>query len=248
MPDDIRRLSAELARDPSSLAILTLGEQLRRSGRSDQARAIADDARRRHPGNAGAHALVARIALDRGDRAAASAAWTEAARLAPAHPDAARGLAWLTLQDGHPEQARAILQRACAAGDDAGLRAAFDRLDARLVADAAAPLTAPSPRVEPPESTAPAVEVPDTATSGALEALARDAHAFVAAVGIGQWEAAIVEGECGLTGVAPQPTSIGRSAHRTAVAAPIPLGRFRRAFLSTVPGAEPPPASAVGGP
>lgn len=233
MPDDIRRLSAEIARDPASLAILTLGEQLRRSGRADQARAIADEARRRHPGNAGAHALVARVALDRGDRAAADAAWTETARLAPAHPDAARGLAWLALQDGRPERAREILQRACAAGDDAGLRDALARLDDRL--------GSPEAGVGPDAA---AAEPADAFTAGALEALARDAQAFVAAVGIGRWEAAIVEGERGLTGVAPDPASAGTTVHRTAASATMPLGRFRRALTDSAAAGSPPSSTA----
>ncbi len=233
MPDEIRRLSEALARDPASLAIIPLGEALRRARRVTQARAIAEDARRRHPGNAGAHALVARVAFDLGDLGTAALAWTEAARLAPGHPDAARGLAWLRLQAGEPQEARAILTRALALGEDAGLRAALRRLDDRSAEDSSA---------REQHDLAPLIAPPPDAAVPALEALAHDAQAFAAAVGIGAWGAAIVEGVRGMTGVAtdvsaPPVSGVAQPAGvRFASAAGVPLGRFRRALLAVPEG------------
>ena len=71
MADDIRRWSDELARDPSSLVFLQLSEALRRQGQLDVALKIALRGLERHPRNADAHDLVARIAVDRRDFARA---------------------------------------------------------------------------------------------------------------------------------------------------------------------------------
>ena len=71
MSDDIRRLSEELARDPSSIVFLQLGEALRRSAQLDLALRVASRGVERHTGNADAHDLLARVRVDRGmaDRA-----------------------------------------------------------------------------------------------------------------------------------------------------------------------------------
>jgi predicted regulator of Ras-like GTPase activity (Roadblock/LC7/MglB family) len=64
MADDIRRWSDELARDPSSLVFLQLGEALRRQRQFDVALKIALRGLGRHPRNAEAHDLVERINAD----------------------------------------------------------------------------------------------------------------------------------------------------------------------------------------
>ena len=58
MADDVRRLSDELARDPSSMAFLPLGEALRRSGQLDLAAKVAVRGLGRHPHLADAHDLL----------------------------------------------------------------------------------------------------------------------------------------------------------------------------------------------
>ena len=55
MADDIRRWSDELARDPSSLVFLQLGEALRRQGQLEVALKIALRGLERHPRNVDAH-------------------------------------------------------------------------------------------------------------------------------------------------------------------------------------------------
>ena len=49
MADDVRRWSEELARDPSSLVFLQLGEALRKQGQLDLALRIALRGLERHP-------------------------------------------------------------------------------------------------------------------------------------------------------------------------------------------------------
>src|SRR4051794_7209374 len=100
MADDIHRLSDELARDPSSLVFLELGEALRRDGELDVALKIGVRGAERHPLHADAHALVARIASDRRDYARAYEAWEAVLRLAPAHPEATLGIHHIRSQQG----------------------------------------------------------------------------------------------------------------------------------------------------
>src|SRR5690242_21765817 len=67
MTDDVRRLSDELARDPTSLVFLKLGETLRQRGQLDVARKVALRGLERHAQNADAHDLLARICVDAGE-------------------------------------------------------------------------------------------------------------------------------------------------------------------------------------
>ena len=103
MAEDIHRLSGELARDPSSLVFLELGEALRRDGELDVAFKIGLRGIERHPTHADAHTLVARIALQRGDFARASEAWGTVLRLVPGHAEATAGLGHLRTQQGRLE-------------------------------------------------------------------------------------------------------------------------------------------------
>lgn len=120
MADDIRRLSDELARDPSSLVFLQLGEALRRQGQVEIALKIALRGLERHPHHAEAHDLVARIAVDRGDFARALEEWETVLRLAPDHLGAMKGLGYICFQQGRFDDAEQYLSRAAAggAGDD----------------------------------------------------------------------------------------------------------------------------------
>ena len=67
MADEIRRLSDDLARDPSSLVFLPLADALRRAGQLDVALRVALRGLDRHPYVADAHDVLARIHADRGD-------------------------------------------------------------------------------------------------------------------------------------------------------------------------------------
>ncbi len=133
MPDAIRRLTQELASDPTSLVFLELGEALRQRGQYASAWKVARAGLGRYPEVAEAHDLCARILADQGDRAAARATWQRVIALAPDHAGAHKGLAFLCFLEGdltgalpHLEQARA------ATPDDEGVSTALARLKVAL--------------------------------------------------------------------------------------------------------------------
>jgi Flp pilus assembly protein TadD len=129
MSDEIRRLSDELARDPGSLVFVQLAEALRRDGRLDHALRIAARGVERHPSNADAHDLLARIAADRGELDRASSAWEMVLRLAPTHVGARKGLGFLCFQQGRLEEAEAHLSDAAQCDpNDAGVAAALSHV------------------------------------------------------------------------------------------------------------------------
>lgn len=105
MSDQIRRLSEELARDPSSLVFLELGEQLRRRGELDVALRIAIRGLERHPHDSEAHDLLARISVDRGDFERAFDEWDMVLRLAPNHVAARKGMGYVLFKQGRLEEA-----------------------------------------------------------------------------------------------------------------------------------------------
>jgi predicted regulator of Ras-like GTPase activity (Roadblock/LC7/MglB family) len=126
MSDEIRRLSDELAHDPGSLVFVQLAEALRRHGQLDHAMRIAARGVERHPTNADAHDLVARIAADRGELDRASMAWEIVLRIAPTHVGARKGLGFLCFQQGRLEEAEAHLSDAAECDPaDAGVAAAL---------------------------------------------------------------------------------------------------------------------------
>jgi predicted regulator of Ras-like GTPase activity (Roadblock/LC7/MglB family)/predicted Zn-dependent protease len=134
--DEIRRLSDELARDPASLAFLQLAEALRRHGQLDHALRIAARGVERHPGNADAHDLLARITADRGELDRASGAWETVLRIAPTHVGARKGLGFLCFQQGRLEEAEAHLSAAAECDPtDGGVAAALGYVRERRVAN-----------------------------------------------------------------------------------------------------------------
>jgi predicted regulator of Ras-like GTPase activity (Roadblock/LC7/MglB family) len=137
MADELSRLSEELAGDPGSLAFLRLGELLRLRGDLADAARIAARGRDRHPTEVAAYDLVARIAADMGDVAAATAAWEQLVQLDPRHAGALKGLAFVAFRDGRMGEAAAHLQAAAAAApDDASIAAALVQVRAAAAAPA----------------------------------------------------------------------------------------------------------------
>lgn len=114
MADEIRALSAELARDPASLSFLTLGELLRRRGQLSAAEKIAVTGLERHPHLADAHDLLARVLVDVGESDRARDEWSMALRIEPRHLGALRGLAFLAYRDGDLDEALERLETALA--------------------------------------------------------------------------------------------------------------------------------------
>ena len=164
MSDEIRRLSDELAHDPGSLVFLQLAEALRRTGQLDHALRIAARGVERHPSNADAHDLLARIAADRGELERAFGAWETVLRLAPTHVGARKGLGFLCFQQGRLEEAEAHLSDAAECdGGDPGVAAALAHVRAARAGRDAGSGTreAPSsPRPAPPFPHLPASDDP----------------------------------------------------------------------------------------
>ena len=134
MPDDVRRWSDELARDPASLVFLPLGETLRRQGQLDLALKIAMRGLERHSHNTDAHDLLARIAVDRGELQRAFDEWDMVLRLTPGHLGALKGMAFVRFQQGNTAEAEQYLQRAAEQGGDAEVAAALANLRRKGVA------------------------------------------------------------------------------------------------------------------
>jgi len=105
MPDEIRRLSDDLARDPSSLVFMPLADALRRAGQLDVALRVALRGLDRHPYLPDAHDVLARIHADRGDLQRASDEWEMALRLDPSHAQANLGLGFVEFRRGDLESA-----------------------------------------------------------------------------------------------------------------------------------------------
>jgi tetratricopeptide (TPR) repeat protein len=119
MSDDIRRLSEELARDPSSIVFLQLGEALRRSTQLDLALRVASRGVERHGANPDAHDLLARVRADRGELAEATQEWEAVLQLAPDHLGARKGLGYVLYKQHRLEEAEHHLGLAAEQGDPA---------------------------------------------------------------------------------------------------------------------------------
>jgi tetratricopeptide (TPR) repeat protein len=117
MADDVRRWSEELAREPGSLVFLQLADALRRQQQLDLAQKVALRGLERHPHNADAHDLLARIAVDRGDFARARDEWNAVLRLVPGHAGALKGLGYLSFQQGRVGDAERYLTGAAETDD-----------------------------------------------------------------------------------------------------------------------------------
>lgn len=141
MPDDVKTLSAEVARDPQSLVFLRLGELLRQKRQFDAATRVALHGLERHQHLADAHDLYARILADRHDYERAFDEWDMTLRIAPQHTGALKGLAFLYFKVGDLGQAESHLQAAHRiAPDDPSIAQAFAAIRGE----------APSPGSEPP--------------------------------------------------------------------------------------------------
>lgn len=165
MSDDIRRLSDELARDPSSLVFLPLGEALRRQGQVDLANRVAVRGLERHPHNADAHDLLARIAVDRGELERAFDEWDMVLRLAPAHAGAKKGMGFVCFRQGRLEEAEQYLAAAAAEdGEDPSIARALAHVRAALQMNQPAAPAIPVDAVVAPAASAP-VAVPAEAAA-----------------------------------------------------------------------------------
>ncbi len=126
MPDEISRWSEELARDPGSLVFLQLGDAVRRQGQLDVALKIAMRGLERHPHDADAHDLLARIYVDRGELQRAFDEWDMTLRMNPRHVGAMKGMGFVYFQLGRMEEAERYLQQAAALGGGDGVSSALE--------------------------------------------------------------------------------------------------------------------------
>jgi tetratricopeptide (TPR) repeat protein len=129
LSSDIRRWSDALAADPASRVFLPLGESLRRGGQLDLALKVATRGLERHPYDADAHDLLARVWSDRGDVERARDEWEAALRCSTDHVGALKGIGFLSFVQGRLSEAEQYLERAARAdpGDET-ISAALERL------------------------------------------------------------------------------------------------------------------------
>lgn len=154
MPDEIRRLSEELARNPSSPVFLPLGEALRRAGQLDLALHVAERGVQRHAHNAEAHDLLARIRVDRGELEQALSAWENVLEIAPDHVGARKGMGYVLFKQGRLSDAELHLSTASDAdGSDGTISTALSMVRQMLSRNAESPngngAHGPVPAVEP---------------------------------------------------------------------------------------------------
>lgn len=129
MSDEIRRWSEELAQDPASMVFVPLGDALRRRGQLGPALKVATRGLERHPYDADAHDLLARIHADRGELENAMDEWSAALRVAPHHAGALKGMGFACFQSGRAAEAERYLVAAVAADPgDPTIDAALSRL------------------------------------------------------------------------------------------------------------------------
>jgi predicted regulator of Ras-like GTPase activity (Roadblock/LC7/MglB family) len=258
----VRRLSEELARDPASRAFLALGEALRRQGELDVALRVAHRGLERHPHDADAHDLLARICADRGEWERASEEWERALRLTPTHRGAIKGTGLVHFRNGRLAEAERALR--AVAGDDPGAAAALAHVRAELAA--------PSARVHAPAPSAVArgdarTLFDDTLAAPTDAALLLDGDGLVIAgryhdqagrdagddvgaqltgvgeeatramrhLGLGAWRSLSLEAEGGVVTLAPAPQG---ALLLVAASAAAPLGYVHRLVARTMARAE----------
>jgi predicted regulator of Ras-like GTPase activity (Roadblock/LC7/MglB family) len=137
MADEIRRLSDDLARDPSSLVFMPLADALRRAGQLELALRVALRGLDRHPYVADAHDVLARIHADRGDLERAADEWEMTLRLDPSHAQANLGLGFVDFRRGNLESAERRLSAVGPAEQTPGVASALAHVRSALGARSA---------------------------------------------------------------------------------------------------------------
>ena len=152
MADDIRTLSAALARDPSSLRYVELADALRQRGQLQEAMQVALHGLGRHPGHADGYDCLARIHADRAELTEARAAWERVLAILPEHLGALKGIGFLYFRQGDARRAAEALEHALAVdpSDEAARRAlAAVRGESPPARSRNTPAPAPAPSAVP---------------------------------------------------------------------------------------------------
>jgi predicted regulator of Ras-like GTPase activity (Roadblock/LC7/MglB family) len=134
---DLPRWTREVAEDPGAPAFVRLARVYRKQGHRQAAREVVMRGLERSPRHVDAHALLALLLVEDGDRAGAQDAWETVLRLEPASFDARRGLGFLALERRDLAAARRHLDAAHdARPDDPAVAQARDVLARREAASA----------------------------------------------------------------------------------------------------------------
>jgi tetratricopeptide (TPR) repeat protein len=213
--DDIQLLTAQLARDPSSLVFLPLAEALRRRGQLESALTVALQGAARYPEMSGAYDLLALIRADRGEGDLAFDAWTTVLRLDADHLGAHKGLAFLCYRAGDHARSLRYLRRASElAPADAPLRSALERVRDAAGAKRVPGFTEPAPdplrALEPVPGHALLVDLAGRVLAGGIRAgsgaevgeevaavlagISREAERAARLLGLGSWRLIAIEG------------------------------------------------------
>lgn len=158
-PADLHRWSEELARNPASLAFLPLARAYRRLGRRDLALQLCLRGLDHHPTHVEAHALLALLHFEAGDRSRAAEEWATVLRLKPGNFEALRGMGFRYLEQNDIMRARQHLERAALIRpDDTTVQEALRLIRHREGAASRArpePSVLRTPRAGPPSATPP---------------------------------------------------------------------------------------------
>lgn len=140
---DLQRWSREVAEDPGAPAFVPLARAYRRQGRREAARQVLIHGLERNPEHVDAHALLALVYVEEGERQRAGDEWEIILRLDPQNFDASRGLGFLALERGDLAGSRRHLGNAARArpGDPAVQQAleVLSRREARSEDDTGVP-------------------------------------------------------------------------------------------------------------
>ncbi|HEY0810750.1 MAG TPA: roadblock/LC7 domain-containing protein [Longimicrobiales bacterium] len=178
-PADLQRWSEEVARDASSLSFLPLARAYRKQGKRDASLRLCLRGLQHHPHNVDAHALLAILYFEAGQRVKAYDEWSMVLTIEPDNFDALRGMGFYFLEQEDYQAAKRHLERATALKpqDPAvqeGLRIVKERLGAAARAELARELepweTDVMPWEEPDAGTVTG-EVPGPATGSGAAAV-----------------------------------------------------------------------------
>lgn len=240
--DDIRRLSDELAREPGSLVFIPLAERLASAGDVEDAWLLATRGGHRHPANADAQALLARLATRRAEWDVALEAWERVATLAAGSPRAAharKAQAFVCFRCDRLADADRYLDAAAAAGGDpAAIAGARARVRQRLgdpdgrslfdsllePGDLTALLVAADGGVAAGRCEAPDGRDVSAAVAGELAGVGDEATRAMRHLALGSWQTIVVEAADAMVALTP----VGGGLALVATASSTPLGRLRR--------------------
>ena len=111
-PADLQLWSQEVASDPASLSFLPLARAFRKQGRRDAALKLCLRGLEHHPTHVEAHALLAMLYFESGQRSKAYDEWSMVLTLEPDNFEALRGMGFYHLEQGDDVTALRSLQRA----------------------------------------------------------------------------------------------------------------------------------------